>query len=101
LGKALNRTAEKADLGYGSVKQKGPSDTLHFRQVQPQNGGHHLIQGAHGHFRHSESKVSGGAQLIEEPRVSPALVHVREHLGVVDQQNGHGMQRGGCLSSAL
>ncbi|XDV31949.1 hypothetical protein PO909_002866 [Leuciscus waleckii] len=104
LGKVLDRTAEEASLGYGGVEQTSPLGLPHISQVQPQvslldhSCGHHLTQGACGHLRRSESKVGGGTQLIKEPQISPALVHVLEHLGLVDLQDGHGMQRGSCLS---
>ena len=90
LGKVLDGTAEKAGLGYGIVKQTSPLGLTHIGQVQPEMSlldhscGHHQTQGARGHLRRSESEVGGGAQLIEEPWVCPTLVHVTEHLGLVD-----------------
>ena len=98
LGKVLDCTTEEASLGYGGVEEPGSLGLPHIGQVEPQmslldhTSGHHLTQGACGHLRRPEGKVGGGTQLIEERWVRPPLVHVTQHLGLVDLECRHGMQ---------
>ncbi len=42
--------------------------------------------------------VSRRAQLLHQPRVGTTLVHLFERLGLVNLQDSHGVQGGGCLA---
>ncbi len=46
----------------------------------------------------AKSVVSRCAQLLHQPRVGTTLVHLFERLGLVNLQDSHGVQGGGCLA---
>ncbi len=104
LGEALDGVAEQPSLGDGGVEKACLVDVLHLCQVEPEmalldhHGGHRLPEGPRRDFRRSQSEVSRRAQLLHQPRVGTTLVHLFERLGLVNLQDSHGVQGGGCLA---
>ncbi len=104
LGEALDGVAEQPSLGDGGVEKACLVDVLHLCQVEPEmalldhHGGHRLPEGPRRDFRRSKSKVSRREQLLHQPRVGTTLVHLFERLGLVNLQDSHGVQGGGCLA---
>ncbi len=104
LGEALDGVAEQPSLGDGGVEKACLVDVLHLCQVEPEmalldhHGGHRLPEGPRRDFCRSKSEVSRRAQLLHQPRVGTTLVHLFERLGLVNLQDSHGVQGGGCLA---
>ncbi len=104
LGKALDGVTEQPCLGDGGVEKACLANVLHLYQVEPEmalldhHGGHRLPEGPRRDFRRSWSEVRRRAQLLHQPRVGTTLVHLFERLGLVNLQDSHGVQGGGCLA---
>ncbi len=102
---AYDGVAEQPSLGDGGVEKACLVDVLHLCQVEPEmelldhHGGHRLPEGPHRDFRRFvERGQSPCAAPASTPVVGTTLVHLFERLGLVNLQDSHGVQGGGCLA---